>query len=529
MGKGVKILLIVLAVLLALGIAVFIGADVWVSRYVKKHVDKALAELPFGEASCGEIQIRLFSGTAGVSDLAFSYPPNLEVHVDHVELGRFFYSTLLAHQISVTDIRITHPAATIVYDSKHPDDFFPEIDDRGLDRIGDFLVSAELFRLKIDNACLFLRDKSTNMEIAIDSADVHLYDLSYNWQDSTFCYNDSVYDISVDAFRFFDPKEPMRFEAHDICLRNQNGLTTGALQFKHACDKRKLAAHKHEPATWIDLKANSLRTSPFNLFRKALAKDLSLDSITVDIKDMDIFRDSRIAPRKPFPMPQTVLLKQPVGVSVKHVSARVQKLDIEYASTDVAKGEMHLRNIRAAVENANNHKGNTIRIHGNCPIDKGRAEADMRLTLNRACDWSVKLHVTDVNTNYLNSFTRPLVGITCDCHVDDLTANYTGNSVKADGTFRMLYHGLNVKVYKDDNIPYQIISKNADSFTTLGNTLIPKSNPTSVDIRPRAYEVEWKRDEWKPFPLFLFGPCIDGAKKTMLPGLYVHKQVKAKK
>jgi len=68
--------------------------------------------------------------------------------------------------------------------------------------------------------------------------------------------------------------------------------------------------------------------------------------------------------------------------------------------------------------------------------------------------------------------------------------------------------------------------KNADFFTSAANSLIPKSNPTAVDIHPRKYEVEWKRDVWSPYPLYLFGPCIDGIKKTMLPGLYVHKQIK---
>ena len=93
----------------------------------------------------------------------------------------------------------------------------------------------------------------------------------------------------------------------------------------------------------------------------------------------------------------------------------------------------------------------------------------------------------------------------------------------------MQYHGLNVKVHKEDNIPYEIVTRNADLFTNLANSLVPKSNPTSVDPAPRRYYVEWKRDEWKPYPLYLFGPSIDGIKKTMLPGLYVHKQVSAQK
>ena len=90
----------------------------------------------------------------------------------------------------------------------------------------------------------------------------------------------------------------------------------------------------------------------------------------------------------------------------------------------------------------------------------------------------------------------------------------------------MQYKGLNVKVHKEDQVPYRIITKYADVFTSLANTLIPKSNPTAVDIHPRSYSVEWKNDAWAPYTLYLFGPCIDGVIKTMLPGLFVHKQTK---
>lgn len=528
MKKAAKISLITLGVLLGLGIAVFVGADVWVSRYVKKQVDKALGDLPFGEASVGDIQIRLFSGTAEVRDIAFSYGPALEAHVDKVEVGRIFYSALLDHRIYITDVHVVRPSLELVYDSKHPDELFPKVETGDMSKVSEYLSSAELDRLKIRNARLMLQDIATGNEISIDSATVRLYDLGYTFQDSTFHYNDSLYRIEVGSFGCYVPQEPIRIEAHQVNTRDGGPLTTGNVRIKHACDKRKLASIKHEQATWIDLRVNSVRTSSLNLFHKALNQDLNLDTIAVEISHMDIFRDARMEPKKPFPMPQTVLTQLPVTLEVKHVDARVKQIDIEFASTDINKGEMHLKDIRAAVEHATNRRGSTIFVHGQCPMDKGLAKAEMSIVLNRACDWKTKLHAENINTNYLNSFIRPLVGMTFACHVDTLDAQYSGNSVNSTGTFRMLYHGLDVKVYKEDNIPYKVITKNADAITQLGNTLIPKSNPTAVDIRPRAYNVEWKRDEWSPFPLYMFGCCIDGAKKTMLPGLYVHKQVQQK-
>lgn len=527
MKKGGKIALITLAILFVLGLAIFVSADVLVSRFVKLEVDETLAALPAGEASCGKIQIRLFSGTAEVSDLHYAYPPAIDISIDKLEVGRVFYSALWAHQIRISDVRIQRPTATIVYNSQFPDSLMPHMQDSSLAHAGDFFESASLARLKINEASLVLRDTATGLAISIDSTSLRLHDLSYSWVDSVFRYNDSIYRIDVAGFSCYVPEEPMQIDINDIHTRNGKELTTGNAHIKHAVHKKALGNRRKEPVTWIDLEIADVKTSNINLFRKALTQDLTLDSLAVNVKRMDVFRDERYKPKKPFPMPQEILVKMPVTFAVNHVDASVQRINIEFSSTDINCGEMHINNIRAAVEHLTNKRGSIMHIYGNCPIDKGgRAKAEMHMSLNKACDWNGKIHVQNINTNYLNTFLRPLVGITCDCHIDTLDTEYKGNSIAANGTFRMLYHGLNVQVHKEDDIPYKIVTKNAAALTTIANTLIPKSNPTKVDIHPRAYAVTWKRNEWQPFPLFLFGPCIDGAKETMLPGLYVHKQVK---
>ena len=81
-------------------------------------------------------------------------------------------------------------------------------------------------------------------------------------------------------------------------------------------------------------------------------------------------------------------------------------------------------------------------------------------------------------------------------------------------------------MHKEDTIPFEIITKNAGTINNLGNTLIPHSNPMNKHSQPMAYQVTWKRDEHKPVELYLFGPIIDGIKKTFLPGLYVHLRTK---
>jgi len=537
MKKGTKITLIVLAVLVGVIGAAFICADVLASRFVNREVNKSLANIPGCEASCGAIHLRFFSGTASVNDLHFVYHgeplhkkdtigPGIDVHVKSIEVGRLFYTLLLKKQILISDVRIKHPQVELWLDENHPEKCFPELHDERLENMNQVTVRADLMRLHIKNADFKLHSLTSKLDVAAEDFNLRVNDLGY---DSVFTYNDSVYEISLAHAAIMLPDGMMRLETSALEHKDQGAFRLGETRIANTMPRKKLGDIVQEPVTWIDMTVSSVETSPFNPIRKALAQDFTLDKIKAVVASMDIFRDERYAPKKPFDMPQTILMAIPARFLVRHVDARINAIDIQYASTNVNCGELHLKGIQAAVDNVTNKPGATMKAGGSCPIKEGKAEASFSMTMNKACDFGMKLHVTDVNANYLNTFLRPLVGITCELTLDDLNTEYTGNSEKATGTFQMLYHGLEVKVHKDDDIPYKIVTKNANTFTTLANTLIPKSNPTAVDVHPRAYQVEWKRDEWKPFPLYLFGPCINGAMETMLPGLFVHKQVRNKK
>lgn len=547
MKRGTKITLIVLGSLLALGVLVFIGADVTLSYLAKKQVDKALAALPpqYGEASCGLIQVRLFSGTAEVNDLHFSYRgesvskkdstrrPGVDIHVDRLAVGRFFYSVLLDHRVLVSDIWLVRPSVEVWLDDNHPETCFPQLPkDEKLDSVhqaDSWLERAELMQFHLKNADVRLHSLRTKLDLAVDSCSLTVNDLAYNLRDSLFSYNDSVYKFSLGHAEVLLPDGRMRIETNDVAHRDQGPLTLGTTRIANTMPRKKLGDLVKEPVTWMDMTLESVATAPFNPIRKALKQDLTLTSLDAVVKRMDVFRDERYAPKEPFDMPQKILMAIPLTFRIDHVNAAIKQIDIELSSTNINCGELHLKGIKATVDNISNKRNNTMKVKGSCPVEQGKADAEMTMTMNNACDFSLNLHATDVNAGFLNPFIRPLIGITFACQVDTLDTRYTGDKLKAAGTFRLLYHGLNVKVHKEDNIPYKIVTRNADTFTTLANTLIPKSNPTAVDIHPRAYNVEWKRDEWKPVPLYLFGPCIDGAKKTMLPGLYVHKQAKSGK
>lgn len=532
MKRAQKITLIVVGILLAIGIALFIGADVIVSRIAEKEVNNALANLPDCEASCGKIHVCLFSGTASVSDLRFSYRgqtvirkdtvhPGVTIEVERIEAGRIFYSMLLRKQALVHSLTIVRPQVELWMDEKHPELCFPQFPQDTMPKTFP-LAKAELMSFAVENASFALHSVRTKLDVAADSCSVEVHDLAY---DSVFSYCDSVYAFYLAHAAVTTPDGRVAIDTRDIAQANQGSLQIGPTRIANTMPKMKLGDIVREPVTWIDMTIASVTTCPFNPVRKALAKDMSLKSVEADVAQMNVFRDTRYKPKTPFQTPQQALLAIPVTFTIQHVDAAIEHLFIELASTEKNIGHLTLQDIHAQVDNVTNRRGATMRLSGGCPVDKGNATAKASLTMDGESTFYSRMHVTDVNVSFLSPFIRPLVGMTADCMIDTLDTEYTGNTTVAKGAFRMLYHGLEIAVHKDDDIPYKIITKNANTFTALGNALIPKSNPTAVDIRPRTYEVSWKYDPWQPWPLYLFGPCIDGVKKTFLPGLYVHTQI----
>ena len=543
MKKTTKITLIVLGALLAFGVLVFAGADVALSYLAKKEVDKALAALPeqYGKASCGLIQVRLFSGTAAVSDLNFTYRgepvskkdstqrPGIDIHVDRIDVGRFFYSMLFKHQVLVSDLYIVRPSVELWLDDKNPETCFPQLPkDERLDSIhrnSPWLEKAELMQFHLKNAAFDMHSLRTKLDLEVDSCSLTVEDLAFDVRDTVFTYNDCVYKFSLGHAAVILPDGRMSIETHDLAQRNQGPLTVGQTRIANTMPKLKLGDIVKEPCTWIDMTIASAETTPFNPLHKAMNQDYSLEGAKAVVERMDVFRDTRYAPKNPYPTPQDVLLAIPVVFRVGNVDAEIKTLDIELASTNTNRGKLKLGGIKAKVENITNKKGATMKAQGTCPIEKGMAKAQVGFTMRKSSDFALNIHATSIPAQFLNPFIRPLIGITMQCSIDTLDTEYTGNKTNATGTFRMLYHGFEAKVHKEDDVPYKVIKNNADFFTSVANSLLPKSNPTSVDIHPREYKVEWKYDPWQPFPLYMFGPCINGAMKTFLPGLFVHEEV----
>lgn len=461
-----------------------------------------------------------------------------DLSVERIEIGPLAFSKLWDRQVLFESARVIRPRVELWMDEEHPERCFPSYEKKEpnertaklkqkiQERLpeGESLIQLTALRhAMVENASLVLHSTRTQLDVVADSCSIAVHDLSY---DKTFHFNDTVYSFSLAHAAVTLPDGSMKMQTRDIAHSNQGEVRIGASRIVHNMDKLELGNIVQEPVTWIDMQLQSVVLSPLNPIRKALKKDFTVQHINAVVSYMDVFRDERFKLKHPTVMPQRILMNLPMTFYVKDADVQMQRIHIGFAITDTHVGLLDFSDINAHVAHITNRSGYTMRLDGSCPMGEGIANARFDMTMNRECNFRIQLKAKDINTSFLDGFIRPFAGISSDCKIDSIYTNYTGNDLRADGTFRMVYHDFKMKVNKDDDIPFEIITRHAGSITRIGNAFVPGSNPPTKHAKPRGYQVSWKRDENKDVELYLFGPIIDGVKKTFLPGLYVHLRTK---
>ena len=464
--------------------------------------------------------------------------PGTDIHVERIEIGPLAFTKLWERQVLFESARVIRPQVELWMDEEHPERCFPsyekkEPSERTLklkQKIHERLPEGEslilltaLQHAQIENASLTLHSTRSQLDVQADSCSLAVHDLSY---DKSFHYNDTAYSFSLAHAAVTLPDGSMKMETRDIVHRDQGEVRIGASRIVHNMEKMALGDRVQEPVTWIDMRLQSAVLSPLNPIRKALKKDYTVQHLDAVVSFMDIFRDERYPLKHTTVMPQRILMNLPVTFHVQAAAVQLQRIHIDFAITATHIGQIDLGDINARVQHITNRAGSTMRLDGSCPVGQGFANARFDMTMNRECGFRIQLKGKSINTSFLNGFIRPFAGITSDCFIDSIYTNYTGNDRSAQGIFRMVYHDFSMKVNKEDDIPFEIITKHAGAITRVGNALVPKSNPPTKLSKPRGYQVEWTRNENKDVELYLFGPIIDGVKKTFLPGLYVHLRTK---
>lgn len=527
MKRGTKITLIVLAVIVGIIGLVFLAGDIIVSNTVNKQVQKALTQLPpeIGQVECGPAFVRLFSGTAEIKDLNYVYhhskkvnkrdsvAPGIEVHIDRIDIGHMFYTLLFKKQVVLSDISIVRPSVELWLDDKNPKHSFPELpEDTSRQEMTFPLSKAELMAFHLKNASLRYHSLRTPLDASVDSLSIALHSLMY---DSAFHYCDSLYAFSLGHAAVTTPDGMIHIDTRNIKQENQGALTIGPTHVFNTITPQEMAEKAQEPITWMDMQLKSVKVAAFNPVRKVLNNDWHFAGADAVIKHVEIYRDETHKPQKPYDdMPQKDMLASKTKFLIDRVNAEVKSFHVNLAITDTKIGQLSLENMRAKITNINNRPNAVMHIEGGLPIGEGKASVLMELVMNQSCDFVMNLKGTNVPASFINTFIEPIAGVRLSGVIDDLDSKCNGNVDKATGTFCLQYHDVELE-------------KN-QWWAEAANAIIPKNNPDRAKAQPRAYKTEWKHDPWKPFPFYLFGTIIDGAKMTFLPGLYSHKQIRQK-
>lgn len=455
--------------------------------------------------------------------------PGSDIRVESVHIAPISIALLAQKEALLRSISINNPHAEIWLDEHDPELSFPSFKRKPKEKPFHFpLDLATIQHVKVNNASFAMHCVHNRLDVIANDVSAAVNDIMYA-EDECFSYNDSVYQFSLRFAGVTMPDGLMRMEVNGIKHVNQGPLFIGKTHIGHVVKPKELGELLNEPVTWMNMDIDSVSTSPFNPFRKAKAKDWSLARIHAVVGNMDVFRDERFKPKRPSPMPQEGLMSIPAIFRIDRADAHVRHMNVDLSNTDINNGHLELNRLNATVTNITNRRGQTMYAKGNGPLGKGKANIAFSMTMNDEQSFTMDIRATQFNANMLNSFVRPLVGISFDVPIDTVETRYSGDRIKAAGTFKLLYHGLEVQAHKEDDVPYKIVTQNAKAITHIGNTLLPKSNPKKPGTAPREYNVQWKRDPWKLVELYLFGPCIDGAVKTFLPGLFLTHQVKQPK
>ncbi len=494
MKKSVKITLWIVGVLVGLCALFITCADVVVSRIAEKKAHEALAQadLPYN-IGFEHIHVLLMSGCVEVEDIHFGAK------------GK----ALKSKDIDTVDVKV--PSVAIRHISYR-------------DLIKDRKVS--IGSVKVRKACASLKGKGNKMYVEADSLTVVANDLFYSLKDSTFGFCDSLYEVSLHRLQFRDAEGLTSIEANDLNTEDGGAITLGKTRIWNCVGKRELAKIKKEPSTWMDLRLKSVEIAPMNLLRTDFSKGLHIEKVVVKGQTMEVLRDNRLKPTKPFPMPQTILMAIKFPVKVDRVEFEMPKMDVGVLMTDKNLGELHLGKMGAVIRDFGTKRGNVMKVDLTAELGKGKAAGVFKMHNNSECQFDMDLHGKDVEISSLNTLLRPIVAMELDCHIDSLKAKYTGNSSKATGQVMFAYHGMQGKVHKGDDIPIKIVQQNAGAIEYFMNHLIPKSNPRNESKTPLSFNVEVNRDEMQPFPFYVVKPLIIGAVQTFLPGLFQGKKVK---
>lgn len=543
---------IIFLVFIVLGVAAFFIYKNWRSKFLKKDIPNLVFlksdsmyritydDLYVDEVA-GEIRIKnlqLQPDTTFRKATDSSLPKTLlkvnvpELHVTGVRTDM----ALLNKEITAARITLSNPVVTMfnTKPGEKNDDY--NGNDSGATTYSIYRILLRgLERIRVDTISITGADyhickwRSDDTSFSGSRIDAQLYKLDIS--DSTSTDTSRILfskqaDLAVEKIRIRDKKGLYNYVMNEVKLNSNERL----FSLKSAFISPTLGeAAFVKAAKWQTDRLNiDLTGLQFNGINVQSLLDGNMVSKELVIKNAEfrIFRDKSY-PRKPGPdkaptYPQQLFTSIPVKVSIKKMV--INNSYIEYKEKNpktASSGVVHFNKVSATLFNVTNRPADlqenaiTTVQFSSLFLNKVPFSATLQLYPGHEKGrFAAKGAMGSVDATFFNPLTKPLALLMINSGtVNKLEFNFTGNNYAANGTVRLLYENLNVKLLKagEDN-KQQLGTKKLASF--LANVSIKNGNPTK-DKPVRIANVNNPRDDSKGIFNLIWKTILAGLIKTI--------------
>ncbi|MBR4521432.1 MAG: hypothetical protein IKO63_08460 [Paludibacteraceae bacterium] len=482
MKRSTIITLIVLAVLLLAATVVVLRADRLAEQMTTEQIMK-VAEEQLIPLTWSDLHVRLLHGSVQVDSLSvqLNLPDSVTgdttrvaLQVAELGVGRIHWLTLLRRRV------------------------------------------VRLDRVRIDNAAVALCNTGDKTLLSLDSLCVVARDICYNLLDSTLTYNDSVYHLQLSNLDYTSADGLFRAtvgslltsDAGSIVLRNISGGNTDKKE-EHALKMGK------QEVTWARFNLSEVRVSPVNIIRMALAKEVKLDTITIQGPKTEIYYDAHFPPKEPYPLPQESLEAVKMPLQIGYLKASLGLLHVGITMDGKHAGTLDLKKTHAQISDISNTPGSTMRTKVATHIGGSDIKIATDMKMNRQRSLTYNAELKNLKGSDLKSLTMPLLGVELNCNFRDITAKCQGTGETMTGSFCMLYDSLSLHV--DDKGPVKELASLAWLVNAFSGVVLYNRNPRTDHEQPFTCEVSVEHDPMQPFPAYFIAVIGDGIVQTILP------------
>lgn len=527
MKKGYKISLIILSVLAGLVLTVVI-ALVCLQGIASKKVSERLAEvveqrhLP---VTWSNIDVHLLSGRLRIDSLSFNLCAPVPKSRDSVycklliprlDVGKVHWLPLLTKRnLRINEIRVTEPQLRTCSMAEALQNL-PPYQDTTKHNIP--LHKIAIGRIRIQDGSLDIRNRRDKLHMHTDSLSLRMYDLVYDFADSTLTYSDERYLCHAANLSFTTVNGLFQMDVQSLHTKNGGPIRLCGINGGHTDKREEHALHAgKKPATWVQFKMNEIRTSPINLIQTVKNDSLVLDSLLIHAEQLTLHRDNQYPPTKPYAMLQEQLMRIAMPLQINYAGMKMNKLTIELSPNGSSVGWFPFKNAQLVLHNLTNRKGEKVKLNlDGAFAGGGDMKADLVMTLQPQCPFTFDLRLTQLNENSIYDFLYPLYGMKVVSDIHSIHMKTEGDKERAKGTFCMEYDGFKLHVDKQ-NATIKSVAKYSALINALAPVALLQHNPRHEGNEPESFPVEAARDPMKPMPIYLFAPLNEGLLETVLP------------